>query len=123
MTGQDGDDIEARKDTADTTVGVIADDHVPFPRLDHTHRRGEQRVARGHRRCLRRDDLLGGRRAAQRRANDVARGDQAGGAGVHEHRVDLVDGHEGRNVGEGRTRQTGHEPRRHDTARIDGSKR
>ena len=123
MTGQDGDDIEARKDTADTTVAVIADDHVPFPRVDHTHRRGEQRVARGHRRCLRREDLLGGRRAAQRRANDVACGDQAGGAGVHEHRVDLVDGHEGRNVGERRTRQAGHEPGRHDSVRLDGSKR
>ena len=63
MTGQDGDDIEARKDTTDTAVGVIADEHVPFLCVDHADRRGEQRVARGHRWCLRREDLLGGRRA------------------------------------------------------------
>ena len=84
---------------------------------------GAQRVARGHRWRLRREDLLGGHRAAQRRTKDVACGDQAGGAGVHDHRMNLVDGHECRNVGERRTRQAGDEPGRHDSVRLDGGKR
>ncbi len=123
MTGQHGDDIEARKDAADTIVAAIANDHVPFSRVDHEHRRGEQRVTGGHRWRLRREDLLGGRRAGQRRAKDVACGDQPGGIGVHDHRVDLVDGHECRNLGERRTGQTGHEAGRHDSVRLDGGQR
>jgi hypothetical protein len=122
VAGQHGDDIEARKDTADTTVAMIANDHVPFGRLDHTLCRGAQRVAWGHRWCLRRDDLVGGRRAGQRRAKDVACGDQAGGIGVHDHRVDLVNGHQFRDLGERCTRQACHEPRRHDGVRLDGGK-